>query len=198
MNRREATRLAFAAFVVVSAIVVSCVRERPKRKRSADVSSPKDPSLMLVTGYCNCGDCCGWRRNWFGFGGPVYASGPLKGKPKRVGVTASGTTAKRGTIAADAKSFPLGARLVVPGYGTGVVEDVGGAIRGKHLDVWFPSHAEAMRWGRRWLKVECIAGAQASTNATANCLPPADANRATSSVLRVSVLQTGRESGKIR
>ena len=47
----------------------------------------------------------------------------------------------------------IGTRLQIPGYGTGVVEDVGGAITGRHIDVWMPSHETARRWGRRNLKV---------------------------------------------
>ena len=96
----------------------------------------------------------GWRRNWFGFGEPVYNYGKLKGKPKKIGVTASGTKAKRGTIAADPRLYPMGTHLYVPGYGAGTVEDVGGAIKGRHIDVWFPTHEEARRWGVRKLKVE--------------------------------------------
>lgn len=113
---------------------------------------PKDPSLILVTGYCNCGKCCGWNRSWFS-GAPVYNYGKLKGKPKKLGITASGTKAQHGTIAADPSQFPFGTHLVVPGYGVGTVEDIGGAIKGRHIDVWFPSHAEAKAWGARWLKV---------------------------------------------
>ena len=108
---------------------------------------------VLVTGYCNCGDCCGWRFSWLGFGPPVYTYGPLKGQRKEIGVTARGTQAHLGTVAADPKVYPFGTRLLIPGYGTGVVEDVGGAIKGKHIDVWFPSHQTALNWGRRNLKV---------------------------------------------
>jgi len=106
-----------------------------------------------VTGYCNCGKCCNWRRSWFGFGSPVYESGPLKGKRKQVGVTASGTKAHHGTVAADPLVFKFGTRLQIPGYGVGVVEDVGGSIKGRHVDVWFPTHEAAVKWGRKWLKI---------------------------------------------
>ncbi|MGN0847045.1 MAG: 3D domain-containing protein [Kiritimatiellia bacterium] len=121
---------------------------------SAEVGATQ--MVVRVTGYCNCGACCGWKRNWFGFGWPVYASGLLKGKPKKVGVTARGTAAKRGTIAADPKVFPFGTRLRVPGYGDGVVEDVGGAVVGRHIDIWFPSHAEARKWGTKTMEVEVL------------------------------------------
>lgn len=130
-----------------------------KKRSSGGKDRPaRDPSLVLVTGYCNCGKCCGWKKSWFGFGAPVYDYGPSKGKPKKVGVTASGAVAAHGTVAADPKVFKFGARLSIPGYGIGRVEDVGGAIRGRHIDIWFPSHAEAIKWGRRWLKVEVVEG----------------------------------------
>jgi 3D (Asp-Asp-Asp) domain-containing protein len=113
---------------------------------------------VLVTGYCNCEKCCGWKKSWFGFGKPVYDYGPNKGRPKKVGVTASGIVASAGTVAADPKVFKFGTRLEIPGYGIGRVEDVGGAIKGRHIDLWFPSHKEALKWGRRWLKVVPVAG----------------------------------------
>lgn len=107
----------------------------------------------MTTGYCNCGKCCSWRKKWFFFGEPVYNYGKLQGKPKKVGVTAKGTTAHIGTIAADPSVWKFGTKLSVPGYGDGVVEDIGGAIKGRHIDLWFPTHAEAIRWGVRWLRV---------------------------------------------
>ncbi len=106
---------------------------------------------LLATGYCNCGTCCGWRRNWWHFGRAEYAYGPQKGMRKIVGRTAAGTTARHGTIAADPKVFPFGTRLWIPGYGEGVVEDVGGAIKGRHIDLWFPTHAAARVWGSQEL-----------------------------------------------
>ncbi|MFA6632074.1 MAG: 3D domain-containing protein [Kiritimatiellia bacterium] len=82
-------------------------------------------------------------------GAPVISSGPNKGKPKEVGITASGTRARRGTLAADTAVLPFGTIVEVPGYGFGRVEDRGGAIKGNRLDLWFPSHGEAQQWGRQ-------------------------------------------------
>ena len=113
-----------------------------------------DEHELLVTGYCNCGKCCGWRKKWFFFGEPVYNYGKMKGKPKKVGVTASGTVAAKGTIAADPAVYPFGTKIEIPGYGSGVVQDVGGSIKGAHIDIWFPSHVEALAWSARKLKVK--------------------------------------------
>ncbi len=150
---RRGLAVALVAAVLALLLARRMVSRSP-RMRSRAV--PADPTFVLVTGYCNCGKCCGWKRNWFGFGEPVYDYGPMKGKPKRIGITATGARAKKGTIAADPKVYPFGTHLRVPGYGVGTVEDVGGSIKGRHVDVWFPSHAEARRWGARWLKVEPV------------------------------------------
>lgn len=60
-----------------------------------------------------------------------------------------------GTIAADTRHYPFGTRMYVPGWGWGVVEDRGGAIKGsERIDLYFDSHAEALRWGRRQVGVQ--------------------------------------------
>ena len=122
-------------------------RIRPPRGRQPIVMA------FEVTGYCNCGLCCSWERPWFGLGSPVICSGPNKGKPKAVGVTASGTRAGYGTVAADTAVLPFGTIVYVPGYGYGRVEDRGGAITGQRLDLWYSSHEEAQRWGRKRMNV---------------------------------------------
>ncbi len=147
-------RLFFAVFVTLASIPLWATNANVSA--SSPVAGMSDATQMVVrvTGYCNCGICCSWRWSWFGLGRPVYSTGRLKGRPKKVGVTSRGTIAKKGTIAADLKVFPFGTQLVVPGYGVGVVEDTGGAVVGHHIDVWFPSHAEARAWGARELMVE--------------------------------------------
>ena len=107
---------------------------------------------METTGYCKCGKCCGWKRNWKFQ--PVYASGPNKGKRKKVGITATGTKADWGTIAADTRYYPFGTVMYIPDYGWGRVEDVGRAINGHHIDLFFPSHKKALQWGRQQKKVK--------------------------------------------
>ncbi|MBN2310888.1 MAG: 3D domain-containing protein [Candidatus Hydrogenedentes bacterium] len=132
-----------ARLVLVAALLVAagagCSRFRPPKK-----VTPVQRT-MTTTGYCKCRKCCGWRRTWYGRA--VYAYGPNKGKHKRVGVTASGTKAKPGTIAADPARYPFGTIMYVPGYGYGRVEDRGSAIQGEHIDLFFKSHAEALAWG---------------------------------------------------
>ena len=113
---------------------------------------PSVTRTLLTTGYCDCGECCGWRRTCLGI--PVYTGGPLKGQRKQVGVTASGTRARRGTLAADTTRYPFGTIMYSPDYGYGRVEDCGAAIKGDHIDLHFPSHRAAQKWGRRYARVK--------------------------------------------
>lgn len=119
------------------------------------IDAPKDARVvervLLTTGYCKCSACCGWRRNWYGL--PVYSYGPNKGGRKMVGITAGGTKARPGTIAADAARFPFGVVMYIDGYGFGRVEDRGLGIKGDHIDLFFRTHREAMRWGMKRIRV---------------------------------------------
>ena len=65
------------------------------------------------------------------------------------GRTASGMQVRRGVVAVDPTLIPLGTRLFVPGYGNAVAADVGVAIKGRIIDLWMPSDAEARKWGRK-------------------------------------------------
>lgn len=63
--------------------------------------------------------------------------------------------ARPGTVAADTRYYPFGTRLYIPGYGYGIVEDRGGAIKGpKRLDLYYRSHRAARRWGRQHIDVD--------------------------------------------
>ncbi len=62
---------------------------------------------------------------------------------------------QKGTIAADTRYYPFGTKMYVPGYGWGIVEDRGGAIKGPNIiDIHMSSHSRAMRWGRKKVEVE--------------------------------------------
>ena len=75
------------------------------------------------------------------------------------GRTASGTAAGQGMIAADPRVLPIGSRVrIEAGSYTGeyLVADTGGAVRGKRIDIWTPSPREAMRFGRRTVKLTVL------------------------------------------
>lgn len=132
--------LRYILCLVLILTLAGCATGRPKPPRNA---SFKDLS-MVTTGYCKCKKCCGWKRTWYGK--PV-----VKGthNHKQVGVTAMGTKARPGTIAADTSKYPFGSILYVPGYGYGRVEDRGSAVKGDHLDLYFKKHRQALQWGTK-------------------------------------------------
>lgn len=74
------------------------------------------------------------------------------------GRTASGQIVRRGLIAADS-SLPLGTRVRLDAgqySGEYVVADRGGRIRGRIVDIWVPSNGEAIRFGRRPVKLTIL------------------------------------------
>ena len=75
------------------------------------------------------------------------------------GRTASGRPVAKGLIAADPRHLPLGSRvrLEAGSYsGEYLVADTGTLIRGKRVDIWTPSSREAMRFGRRTVKLTVL------------------------------------------
>jgi len=92
---------------------------------------------MRVTAYCPCPKCCG---------------------PYADGMTACGHVIQPGdTFVAADKRYAFGTEMIVPGYSQGrtvKVLDRGGAIQGHRVDVFFPSHQEALEWGVKYLDVK--------------------------------------------
>lgn len=101
-----------------------------------------DVIQVEATAYCACYKCCG-----------KYPSN------KYYGITKTGTRAKVGTIAVDPKVIPMGTEMYIEGlygaknYGTGKAEDIGGAIKGKIIDLYFDTHEETIQWGRQQVNV---------------------------------------------
>jgi len=69
------------------------------------------------------------------------------------GRTSTGLPVGWGVAAVDPSVIPLGTHMTVPGYGEAVAADVGGAVRGAVIDLWFPTVAQANAWGRRSVTV---------------------------------------------
>ena len=68
------------------------------------------------------------------------------------GFTASGVPAV-GKIIAAPSNIPFGTKMNIPGYGLAVVQDRGGAIKGNRLDILFPTHFLAKKWGVKMLEI---------------------------------------------
>ncbi len=75
------------------------------------------------------------------------------------GRTASGGSVRRGIVAADPRQLPLGTRIKIEAgaySGTYTVTDTGGAVKGRILDIWVPNCSEAIRFGRKSIKVSVL------------------------------------------
>ncbi len=93
---------------------------------------------MLVTAYSPDEQSCG-----------IFADG----------ITASGYSVYTNgmkLVAADTRLLPFGTIITVPGYNSGrpvPVLDRGGKIKGRRLDVLYPTHQRALQWGTQSLEV---------------------------------------------
>jgi 3D (Asp-Asp-Asp) domain-containing protein len=92
---------------------------------------------------------------------PVSAPAPGGGRTITVeatgyalgGTTASGIPVGWGVVAVDPSVIPMGTRMTIPGYGEGVAADTGSAVHGGIIDLWFPTTAQALQWGRRTVTI---------------------------------------------
>lgn len=82
---------------------------------------------------------------------------------KWAGVTALGTKLRPGVVAVDRSVIPLGTSLYIestdnwPSYGMAIAEDVGGAIKGNKIDLFFESSSTVRSFGRRSVTVHVLA-----------------------------------------
>jgi 3D (Asp-Asp-Asp) domain-containing protein len=75
------------------------------------------------------------------------------------GRTASGRPVSKGLIAADPRFLPLGSRVRLDAgnySGEYVVADTGTMVRGRRIDIWTPTAREAMRFGKRTVKLTVL------------------------------------------
>lgn len=87
--------------------------------------------MYEVTAYCHCAICCGRE-------GQLTASGtyPIAGR----------------TIGVDPELLPYGTEVVINGHAY-IAEDTGGAMQGRHIDIFMDSHDEALQFGRQEIEV---------------------------------------------
>ncbi len=99
---------------------------------------PKKTIYMTVTGYSPDARSCG-----------DSADG-------RTATNHSVWTNGMNLVAADPRLLPYGSLVSVPGYASNDVVpvlDCGGAIKGARLDLLYPSHEQALRWGVKRVRV---------------------------------------------
>ena len=105
-------------------------------ERTQPIEQKQEPTIALpaeykgeftISHYCSC---------------PVCTSTPKGSR------TATGHIPREGrTVAVDKKLIPLHSVIYVEGLGTFVAEDVGGAVKGKHLDIYISDHQRALNLG---------------------------------------------------
>ena len=77
-----------------------------------------------------------------------YCSCPICTQTPQGSKTATGHIPREGrTVAVDPKIIPLHSVIYVEDLGTFVAEDVGGAVKGNHLDIYISDHQRAINLG---------------------------------------------------
>jgi len=88
----------------------------------------------------------------------AYGPGPGSNSFEFAGITKLGWRTRHGIVAVDPKVIPLRSLLYIEGYGLAWAGDVGGAIKGKRIDLCFNKTTEALKWGKRHTYVYVLQG----------------------------------------
>lgn len=109
--------------------------------------------MLLLTAYAVT--FCTPEPKYYYLTATAYYPGPECTYPFNDGFTATGDTAGRGCVAIDPVNGPLklGDKVYVVGYGNGVCNDVGSAIKGWRIDLCFNTLNEAKEWGVKLVRV---------------------------------------------
>ena len=101
---------------------------------------------MNATAYCLCKKCCGKSENSPGYGATASGLRIIPNTGMKV-------------IAVDPKVIPLGTKVYVQGlngagdYGYAIAADTGGAIKSNKIDLYYDTHTQALKWGRKKVRV---------------------------------------------
>ena len=107
--------------------MITTIRETTARTMTSKI----DLGTFKTTAYCDCVECCG----------------------KSDGITKSGVKTQEGrTIAVDPDVIPLGSIVEIDGVEY-IAEDIGGAIKGDRIDIYFDNHDKALDYGVRYCEV---------------------------------------------
>jgi 3D (Asp-Asp-Asp) domain-containing protein len=106
--------------------------EEIEETEELEETEPQSIGTFKLTAYCACPLCCG---EWSD------------------GITYMGTTATAGrTIAVDPTIIPLGSTVYINGEEY-IAEDIGGAIKGHRIDIFHPTHIDALEFGVQYAEV---------------------------------------------
>lgn len=108
------------------------VQSRPTSRGQNDVAKEFYVTATAYTAYCE--GCSGTTRT----GMNLRANPSLK------------------VIAVDPNIIPLGSKVYVEGYGYAIAADTGSAIHGYKIDLFMPEKSDALRWGRKRVKIKVL------------------------------------------
>lgn len=114
------------------------VKLTEKKRQVAVATAAASPSKEMTvtatayTAYCE------------GCSGTTYSGQNLRANPNQK------------VIAVDPRLIPIGSRVWVEHYGEAIAGDIGGAIKGHKIDVFIPSHDQAMAWGVKQVKIKVL------------------------------------------
>lgn len=134
----------------------AAVEQEPTQEEQVVTEKPQDVGIAIepvvvaqkyvslgefkLTSYCACEKCCGY---W-------ATIRPLDTNGEPIVYTASGAIARQGvTVAADTDVLPFGTVILIGGDEF-IVQDVGGGVNGKHIDIYFEDHQAALGFGVRY------------------------------------------------
>lgn len=97
------------------------------QSQGAPVTGARSLGMFRTTGYCPCRQCSeGWGRH-----------------------TCTGAIAQANhTIAVDPRVIPYGSRVMINGV-VYTAEDKGGGVKGRHIDIFYDTHAQTRQHGSR-------------------------------------------------
>lgn len=115
-------------------MVITHKPKAKKAKKHKKKAKKINYGIMKCTAYCDCPECSS------GYGRHTH----------------SGATAEAGrTIAVDPDVIDIGSKVEIEGQ-IYVAEDVGSAVQGDHIDIFFDSHDEVEEWGTRYLETKVV------------------------------------------
>ena len=130
MEKKAPMRTLLSALLAFASLGLVCDSQAQKRPNAVEQAE-----LYTVTAYCPCKVCCG-----------QWAGGP----------TASGRMPVAGITVAGPRSIPFGTRVWIEGVGVRVVQDRLARKYDGRFDLYFSSHADALRFGKRTLQVRIL------------------------------------------
>lgn len=114
------------------------VEVKEQVEQGQELLTVKEPvaDVYTITAYCSCSKCCGEWSDGFTFTGDLAHEGI--------------------TIAVDPEVIPLDTKVYIEGVGERIAQDIGGAIKGNKIDLFFYSHQAALEFGVQYLGVTVI------------------------------------------